>query len=149
MTIVLKHSVVAAVGKICTCRCGVTHCCKISKIVQPRVRYFYHVLIIFTWKCILKFPLFYISCEQGNKQREQNWIKIQIYSLRVCGRCRHRFECYVRTASIWGLLKFLAHVDSQKHNRFSRWSENNELEYSSMWIEPSIVHYDIIKWKLN
>ena len=81
MTIVLKHSVVAAVGKICTCRCGVTHCCKISKIVQPRVRYFYHVLIIFTWKCILKFPLFYISCEQGNKQREQNWIKIQIYIL--------------------------------------------------------------------
>ena len=72
MTIVLKHSVVAAVGKICTCRCGVTHCCKISKIVQPRVRYvFLSCSHDFHLEVYLKNPaLLYLVNKEINKENK-------------------------------------------------------------------------------
>ena len=61
---------------------GLHTAAKSAKLFNPEL----DIFIMFSWfslGSVFKKSRSFISCEQGNKQREQNWIKIQIYSLRV------------------------------------------------------------------
>ena len=62
---------------------GLHTAAKSAKLFNPEL----DILIMFSWfslgSVFWNSRSFFTSCEQGNKPREQNWIKIQIYSLRV------------------------------------------------------------------
>ena len=57
---------------------GLHTAAKSAKLFNPEL----DIFIMFSWfslGSVFKKSRSFISCEQGNKQREQNWIKIQIY----------------------------------------------------------------------